>query len=81
MPEIEKKMVNSCNMMGVNPAIVQLQREPVRMITEGIASEKGAIAQYQKHMQMIKEPHVRKVIERIIKDEEYHIFLLQSCQI
>jgi len=43
------------------------------MIVEGIASEKGAIAQYQKHMQVIKDPYVRQVIARIIKDEEYHI--------
>lgn len=166
MSEIEKEMVNQCNMMGVNPAIVQLsypsiqvsgrnpayaeilkvdccgavselsaitqyihseillsgencevakvvlgiamaemihlqklgqmvellggkldyrvmknQRNAVNWTTEGIASEKGAIAQYQKHLQMIKDLHVRKMIARIMKDEEYHIFLLQSCQI
>ncbi len=60
---------------------LSLQREPSKMIQEGIASEKSAIMQYQKHMQLIKDPYVRNVIARIIKDEEYHIFLLQSCQI
>lgn len=60
---------------------LQLQHEPEKMIMEGIASEKGAIAQYQRHMQVIKDPYVRKIIARIVKDEEYHIFLLQSCQI
>lgn len=76
-----RTMKNQRNTVNWTTEWLQLQREPGKMIAEGMASEKGAIAQYQKHMQVIKDPYVRKVIARIIKDEEYHIFLLQSCQI
>lgn len=119
MSEIEKEMVNQCNMMGVNPAIVQLSYPSIQVSGRnpayaeilkvdccGAVSELSAITQYihseillsgencevakvvlgiamaeMIHLQMIKDLHVRKMIARIMKDEEYHIFLLQSCQI
>ena len=43
-----------------------------------IESEKAAINQYRMHMKMINDSHVNAVLERIIKDEEYHIMLLQT---
>ena len=74
-------MANQRGLTYWTPEWLTLQKEPKKMIMEGIASEKGAIAQYRKHMKMIKDPYILRVIARIIKDEEYHIFLLQSCQI
>ena len=44
----------------------------------GIESEKAAINQYKMHMKMIKDMHVNAVLERIIRDEEYHIMMLQA---
>ncbi|MDD6169680.1 MAG: ferritin family protein [Lachnospiraceae bacterium] len=76
-----KVMANQRGLTYWMPEWLTLQKEPKKMIMEGIASEKGAIAQYRKHMKMIKDPYILRVIARIIKDEEYHIFLLQSCQI
>ena len=40
-------------------------------------AEKAAIAQYKAHMQRIGDPCVNGVLRRIIRDEEYHIMLLQ----
>lgn len=64
-----------------NAGWLRLQNEPGKMLRSGIEAEKAAIAQYKKHMQMIKDPHVCNMIARIIQDEEYHISLLQSCQV
>ncbi|MDE7051478.1 MAG: rubrerythrin family protein, partial [Lachnospiraceae bacterium] len=47
------------------------------MLIADIEAEKAAIKQYKVHMQMIKDNCVNAVLERIIKDEEYHIMLLQ----
>lgn len=38
---------------------------------------KEAIRQYEMHMKMIKDDCVNAVLERIVKDEEYHIMLLR----
>ena len=48
------------------------------MLMTGIESERAAINQYRTHMQMMKDPHVNAVLARIVKDEEYHIILLQE---
>ena len=41
-------------------------------------AEKDAICQYRMHIGMICDSAVNAVLERIIKDEEYHIILLQA---
>lgn len=48
------------------------------MLCAGIESEKAAIAQYRKHISIIRDDCVDAVLLRIIKDEEYHILLLQA---
>ena len=49
-----------------------------KMIRADIEAEKDAIGQYNRHIKMIGDDYVNAVLERIIKDEEYHIMILQS---
>ncbi len=49
-----------------------------KMILADIEAEKAAINQYKLHIRMIKDNYVNAVLLRIIKDEEYHIMLLQA---
>jgi bacterioferritin len=49
-----------------------------KMILADIDAEKGAINQYRRHIKMIRDNYVNAVLARIIKDEEYHIMLLQA---
>ncbi len=44
----------------------------------GIESEKAAINQYQMHIKMMDDPYINSVLARIIRDEEYHIMILQA---
>lgn len=48
------------------------------MLLADIESEKAAINQYRMHIKMIHDNYVNAVLARIIKDEEYHIMLLQA---
>ncbi len=49
-----------------------------QMIRADIEAEKDAISQYKMHIKMINDDCVNAVLARIIKDEEYHIMLLQA---
>lgn len=49
-----------------------------KMIMADIEAEREAIKQYKMHMQIINDDCVNAVLARIIKDEEYHIMILQS---
>ncbi len=60
------------------PAYILIPENPGKMILADIEAEKAAIKQYRVHVNMIKDNCVTAVLERIIKDEEYHIMLLQS---
>lgn len=48
------------------------------MLTTSIESEKAAINQYRAHMKVINDVHINAILARIIKDEEYHILILQA---
>ena len=43
----------------------------------GYRTGKSSIYQYRMHMRMIKDNYINAVLARIIKDEEYHIMMLQ----
>jgi len=43
------------------------------MLVADIQGEKGAIAQYQKHIDAIDDKHIKKLLYRIINDEKEHI--------
>ncbi|MGN0383188.1 MAG: ferritin family protein [Eubacterium sp.] len=60
------------------PEFVKLSDDTRKMILTDIEGEKMAIKQYRKHISMIKDNNINAVLARIIKDEEYHIMLLQS---
>ena len=48
------------------------------MILEDIEGEKDAIYQYNTHIKLIEDADINAVLVRIIKDEEYHIMILQA---
>ena len=60
------------------PEYLTLPDQVGKMVAANIEAEQAAIAQYQMHRKMIRDEHVNALLARIIKDEEYHIFLLQS---
>lgn len=60
------------------PEYLTLPENARNILLEGIESEKAAINQYRLHIRMIKDHFVNAVLARIIKDEEYHIMLLQA---
>lgn len=60
------------------PEYLNIPEHAVRMIQADIEAEKAAISQYQKHIRMIRDDCVVAVLSRIIKDEEYHIMILQT---
>lgn len=49
-----------------------------QMIAADIEAERAAIQQYAVHIKQICDEHVNAVLARIIKDEEYHIMILQA---
>lgn len=49
-----------------------------KMVMADIEAEREAINQYKMHIKMINDDCVNAVLARIIKDEEYHIMILQS---
>lgn len=60
------------------PEYLTIPQSAKKMLMADIEAEKATINQYRTHMKMIKDPHVNAVLSRIIKDEEYHIMLLQA---
>lgn len=71
------KMQNGCSQMWT-PKFLTIPKEPQEMLVADIESEKDAIRQYKLHMGMICDNSVNAVLARIIKDEEYHIILLET---
>ena len=68
---------NGRNVMWT-PGYLTLPEDTGNMIRADIEAEKAAIEQYTMHIKMIKDEDVDAVLERIIKDEEYHIMLLKA---
>ena len=60
------------------PEYLTLPENPGKMLVAGIESEREAIRQYRMHMRMMRDSHVNAVLARIMKDEEYHIMILQT---
>lgn len=60
------------------PAYLTIPDNAKKMIWADIESEKAAIRQYKVHINLIKDNYINAVLERIIKDEEYHIMILQA---
>ncbi|MTI83894.1 MAG: bacterioferritin [Firmicutes bacterium] len=47
-------------------------------IAADIAAEKSAIAQYRKHQELINDPYIDALLERIIMDERHHLDLFSK---
>lgn len=60
------------------PAYLTIPEKAEKMIWAGIEGEKAAISQYRIHMNRIEDDCVKAMLARIIKDEEYHIMVLQA---
>ena len=60
------------------PAYLTLPEQKKKMILANIQGEKDAICQYKMHINSMKDINVNGVLMRIIKDEEYHIMMLQT---
>lgn len=61
-----------------SPDCLDIPRNIRNMILADIEAERNAINQYCRHMRMIKDSHINAVLARIIKDEQYHIEVLQE---
>lgn len=59
------------------PECLDIPENARAMLLADIEAEKAAINQYRMHMRMIRDPYINAVLARIIKDEEYHIMMLQ----
>ena len=71
------KSQNGCQQMWT-PNYLTIPQNPREMLIADIEAEKDAIRQYEMHMELICDGAVNAVLARIIKDEEYHIILLQT---
>ena len=71
------KLQNGCTRMWT-PECLTIPENPREMLIADIEAEKDAIRQYRMHMGVICDNYVNAVLARIIKDEEYHIVLLQA---
>lgn len=60
------------------PQYITIPEEGRKMLLADIEAEKAAINQYRMHISMIKDNYVNAVLARIIKDEKYHIMLLET---
>ena len=60
------------------PEYLELPQNIRKMIMADIEAERDAISQYKMHMKMINDEYINAILARIIKDEEYHIMILQS---
>lgn len=60
------------------PEHLNIPEQANKMVLADIEAEKAAINQYRAHIKMIQDKGVNDVLMRIIKDEEYHIMILQS---
>lgn len=60
------------------PEYLTIPEHASKMLQADIEAERAAINQYIQHIKMIQDPYVTAVLARIIKDEEYHIMILQT---
>ena len=68
---------NGCSQMWT-PQYITIPGKLRDMLIADIEAEKDAIRQYRMHIGMICDSGVNAVLARIIRDEEYHIILLQA---
>ena len=60
------------------PGYLNIPDNVKKMLLADMEAEKAAINQYEAHIRMINDCYVNALLARIIKDEEYHLMLLQT---
>lgn len=60
------------------PEYLTIPEHTVKMLRADIEAEQAAINQYEQHIRRINDDCVRAVLKRIIRDEEYHIMILDA---
>ena len=75
--EYVAKLQNGKRVMWT-PGYLTIPEHIGKMVFDDIEAEKAAIHQYRMHIKMIKDEYVDAILARIIKDEEYHIMILQA---
>ena len=61
------------------PKYIEYKKHPKDMIIADIEAEEKAIEQYRYHIKKIDDNCIKKVLERIILDEENHIVLFKEA--
>lgn len=75
--DFSAKNRNGCSKLWT-PEYLTLPENIDKMLSADIEAERGAIRQYEMHINMINDDCVNAVLMRIILDEEYHIMLLKA---
>lgn len=60
------------------PEYLDIPGNVEKMILANIEAENKAINQYRMHIKMIDDDYVNAVLARIVKDEQYHILMLEA---
>lgn len=76
-PDFTAKQHNGRRKMWT-PEYLVIPGNAGKMLQADIEAEKAAINQYKMHMKIINEQDINAVLTRIIKDEEYHIMILDA---
>lgn len=61
-----------------NASFVYYGNEICDRLAADIAAEKSAIQQYRLHQQLIDDPNIKELLERIILDEQHHLKLFSE---
>ncbi|MGL5151035.1 MAG: ferritin-like domain-containing protein [Clostridium sp.] len=61
-----------------SPKFINYGKDLRGMLKFDIQSEVDAIVQYKKHIEEIEDKHIKKILYRIIEDEEFHIEILDG---
>lgn len=62
-----------------NASYVYYGKNVCDRLASDIAAEITAIKQYRQHQQLIDDPYIKELLERIIKDEEHHLKLFKDA--
>lgn len=67
------------NQQYYSAAYVYYGHSVLDMLAADAAAERGAIIQYRKHVEIIEDPYIKAILNRIIKDEELHLKLFTEA--
>lgn len=75
----EFKILDKGRQIYWNASYVYYGEKVCDRLAADIEAERKAISQYKEHRQLIRDPHIQKLLERIILDEEYHLKLFMQA--